>query len=210
MSLEDRQGRCHTNGVARRWLRRLGSRDGSALLSPPSFSARDPARSSPASQHSRDGGAARQENRTRPATARSSGADRRSLRILGCRRLAATRNQLPRTLHQLLLPAADHRRRNPNSTDSSARVFSPESAAIATRALNSVLLPLYAHLSRPSWTGQPLAYPAVEISGAAAIDRGIENSTADWQPNTFLDSLRLLEPAAHSLPGLEKGIELLK
>jgi hypothetical protein len=42
------------------------------------------------------------------------------------------------------------------------------------------------------------------------IDRGIENSTADWQPNTFLDSLRLLEPAAHSLPGLEKGIELLK
>jgi tetratricopeptide (TPR) repeat protein len=42
------------------------------------------------------------------------------------------------------------------------------------------------------------------------IDRGIENSTADWQPNTFLESLRLLEPAAQSLPGLDKGIELLK
>jgi len=31
-----------------------------------------------------------------------------------------------------------------------------------------VLLPLYAHVSRPFWTGQPLAYPAVQKSGAAA------------------------------------------
>jgi hypothetical protein len=31
-----------------------------------------------------------------------------------------------------------------------------------------VLLPLYAHFSRPFWTGQPLAYPAVQKSGAAA------------------------------------------
>src|SRR6266436_179902 len=61
------------------------------------------------------------------------------LRILDRRRLAATRKQLARTLHQLLLPAADHRRMNPNSTDSSARVFSPESAAIATRALKAAL-----------------------------------------------------------------------
>jgi TetR/AcrR family transcriptional regulator, copper-responsive repressor len=35
-----------------------------------------------------------------------------------------------------------------------------------------VLLPLYAHLSRPSWIGQPLAYPAVQKSGAAAIRVG--------------------------------------
>jgi hypothetical protein len=31
-----------------------------------------------------------------------------------------------------------------------------------------VLLSLYAHLSRPFWTGQPLAYPAVQKTGAAA------------------------------------------
>jgi hypothetical protein len=31
-----------------------------------------------------------------------------------------------------------------------------------------VLLPLYAHFSRPFWTGQPLAYPTVQKSGAAA------------------------------------------
>jgi hypothetical protein len=31
-----------------------------------------------------------------------------------------------------------------------------------------VLLSLYAHLSRPFWTGQPLAYPAVKKTGAAA------------------------------------------
>src|ERR1700686_1743931 len=35
------------------------------------------------------------------------------LRILDRRCLAATRKQLARTLHQLLLPAADHRRMNP-------------------------------------------------------------------------------------------------
>jgi hypothetical protein len=37
-----------------------------------------------------------------------------------------------------------------------------------------VLLPLYARVSRPLWTGQPLAYPAVQKSGAAAHWR--ENS----------------------------------
>ena len=31
-----------------------------------------------------------------------------------------------------------------------------------------MLLPLYAHFSHPFWTGQPLAYPAVQKSGAAA------------------------------------------
>ena len=32
-----------------------------------------------------------------------------------------------------------------------------------------MLLSLYAHLSRPFWTGQPLAYPAVQKTGAAAV-----------------------------------------
>jgi predicted ATPase len=31
-----------------------------------------------------------------------------------------------------------------------------------------VLLSLYTHFSRPFWTGQPLAYPVVQKSGAAA------------------------------------------
>jgi membrane protein len=34
-----------------------------------------------------------------------------------------------------------------------------------------VLLSLYAHVSRPFWTGQPLAYPAVQKTGAAAKSR---------------------------------------
>jgi hypothetical protein len=36
-----------------------------------------------------------------------------------------------------------------------------------------MLLSLYAHVSRPFWTGQPLAYPAVQKSGAAANCRFI-------------------------------------
>src|SRR6185437_11398770 len=57
----------------------------------------------------------------------------------------------------------------PNSADSSARVFSPESDAIATRALNSALCCfLFTPTSHVLWTGQPLAYPAVQKSGAAA------------------------------------------
>src|SRR5215471_18081092 len=59
---------------------------------------------------------------------------------------------------------------NPNSADSSARVFSPDSDAIATRALNSALCCfLFTPTSHVLWTGQPLAYPAVQKSGAAAF-----------------------------------------
>src|SRR6202007_1188978 len=58
----------------------------------------------------------------------------------------------------------------PNSDDSSARVFSPDSDAIATRALNSALCCfLFMPTSHVLWTGQPLAYPAVQKSGAAAV-----------------------------------------
>src|SRR5215471_12524033 len=66
---------------------------------------------------------------------------------------------------------------NPNSADSSARVFSPDSDAIATRALNSALCCfLFTPTSHVLWTGQPLAYPAVQKSGTAAPGRlcGIE------------------------------------
>jgi hypothetical protein len=34
-----------------------------------------------------------------------------------------------------------------------------------------VLLSLYTHFSRPFWTGQSLAYPVVQKSGAAAVHR---------------------------------------
>src|SRR6185437_11127627 len=59
----------------------------------------------------------------------------------------------------------------PNSADSSARVFSPESDAIATRALNSALCCfLFTPTSHVLWTGQPLAYTAVQNSRAAAAN----------------------------------------
>jgi ribosome-binding protein aMBF1 (putative translation factor) len=41
-----------------------------------------------------------------------------------------------------------------------------------------VLLPLYAHLSRPLWTGQLLAYPAVQKSGTAADPRDLRQAFA--------------------------------
>jgi arylformamidase len=47
-----------------------------------------------------------------------------------------------------------------------------------------VLLPLYAHLSRPLWTGQLLAYPAVQKSGAAA-----DATVAALSPLRHLDRL---------------------
>jgi hypothetical protein len=75
------------------------------------------------------------------------------LRIVDRQRLVAARKQLARTLHQLLLRATDHRRMNPNSADSSARVFSPESALIATRAMNSALWCfLFMPTVTPLWT----------------------------------------------------------
>jgi tetratricopeptide (TPR) repeat protein len=44
----------------------------------------------------------------------------------------------------------------------------------------------------------------------AFVKRGIQASTHDWQPRTFLEGLEFLEPAAQSLPGLEEGVRLLK
>ena len=46
--------------------------------------------------------------------------------------------------------------------------------------LCAVLLPLYAHVSRPLWTGQPLAYPAVQKSGAAALHLNLRRRLESW------------------------------
>jgi tetratricopeptide (TPR) repeat protein len=43
-----------------------------------------------------------------------------------------------------------------------------------------------------------------------AAKAGLDVSEHDWQPKTFLDSLRLLLPASKELPGLEQGIAELE
>jgi tetratricopeptide (TPR) repeat protein len=43
-----------------------------------------------------------------------------------------------------------------------------------------------------------------------AAKAGVNASKHDWQPKTFLDSLRLLLPASKELPGLEQGIAALE
>jgi tetratricopeptide (TPR) repeat protein len=43
-----------------------------------------------------------------------------------------------------------------------------------------------------------------------AANAGVIASEHDWQPKTFLDSLRLLLPATQELPGLEQGIAELE
>src|SRR6478609_7238042 len=92
------------------------------------------------------------------------------LRILGRRRLAAASKQFARTLHQLLLPVADHRRMNPKLRRQLRQGLLPRKCRHRYPRLKFrvVLLPLYTHVSRPFWTGQPLAYLAVQKSGAAA------------------------------------------
>ena len=86
--------------------------------------------------------------------------------------LAAARKQLARPPHQFLFPVADHRRMNPKLRRQLRQVFSPDSDAIATRALNSALCCfLFTPTSHVLWTDQPLAYPAVQKSGAAADER---------------------------------------
>src|SRR5205085_6621868 len=85
-----------------------------------------PARSSPASQKSGDGGLPGKKIALDLQLADLAVQIVNDLlRIPDRRRPVAARKQLARTLHQLLLPVADHRRMNPNSADSSARVFSP-------------------------------------------------------------------------------------
>jgi hypothetical protein len=40
--------------------------------------------------------------------------------------------------------------------------------------------------------------------------RGLEQTDADWQGKTFVDSLRLLLPASNELPGLKEGLTQLE
>src|SRR5436853_622522 len=67
------------------------------------------------------------------------------------RRLVATRKQLARTRHQLLLPSADHRRMNPKFCRQLSQGLLPRKRRHRHSRLEfcAVLLPLYAHVSRP-------------------------------------------------------------
>src|SRR5205085_10161531 len=95
------------------------------------------------------------------------------LRILDRRRLVAARKQLARTRHQLLLPVADHCRMNPKLRRQLSQVFSPESAAIATRALNSALCCfLFMPTSHAPLDRLALSLSAVQKSGTAAVCDG--------------------------------------
>jgi hypothetical protein len=95
--------------------------------------------------------AARQENRTRPAAADLAvQIVDHLLRIRGRRRLAAAPNSSP-ARHQLLLPVADHRRMNPKLRRQLRQGLLPRKRRHRHPRfeLRAVLLPLYAHFSRP-------------------------------------------------------------
>src|SRR5207248_504577 len=64
---------------------------------------------------------------------------------------AASRKQLARTRHQLLLPSADHRRMNPKFCRQLSQGLLPRKRRHRHSRLEfcAVLLPLYAHVSRP-------------------------------------------------------------
>src|SRR4029077_14419630 len=81
------------------------------------------------------------------------------LRIPDRRRPVAARKQFARTRHQLLLPVADHRRDGPQTPPTAQPGSSPPKAPPSPLAppafagagfeFRAVLLPLYAHVSRP-------------------------------------------------------------
>src|SRR5262245_45385861 len=110
-----------------------------------------PARSSPASQHSGDGGLPGKKialDLQLPDLAMQ--IVDHLLRIFR-RRLAAARKQLARALHQLLFPVADHRRMNPKLRRQLRQGLLPRQRRHRHSRLEfpAVLLPLYAHVSRP-------------------------------------------------------------
>jgi hypothetical protein len=53
------------------------------------------------------------------------------------------------------------------------------------------------------YRGDPVAFRDVAI-------KGLEQTDANWQGRTFVDSLRLLLPASHELPGLKEGLAELE
>src|SRR5208282_5755966 len=111
-----------------------------------------PAQSSPASQQSGDGGLPGQKIALDLQLADLAvQLVNDLLRIPHRRRLVAARKQLARTRHQLLLPAADHRRMNPKFCRQLSQGLLPRKRRHRHSRLEcgAVLLPLYAHLSRP-------------------------------------------------------------
>src|SRR5438045_5020950 len=123
-----------------------------------------PAQSSPASQQSGDGGLPGKKIALDLQLADLAvQIVNYPLRILARRRLVAARKQLARTRHQLLLPAADHRRMNPKLRRQLSQGLLPRKRRHrhARLEFGAVLLPLYAHLSRPFGPVSLLAYPAV-------------------------------------------------
>src|SRR4029077_10461867 len=111
-----------------------------------------PAQSSPASQQSGDGGLPGKKialDLQLPDLAVQ--IVDHLLRIRGRRRLAATHKQLARTLHQLMLPVADHRRMNSKLRRQLRQGLLPRKRRHRHSRLElcAVLLPLYTHVSRP-------------------------------------------------------------
>src|SRR2546421_10187646 len=111
-----------------------------------------PARSSPASQHSGDGGLPGKKialDLQLPDLAVQ--IVDHLLRISDRRRLTAARKQLARALHQLLFPVADHRRMNPKLRRQLRQGLLPRQRCHRHSRLEfrAVLLSLYAHVSRP-------------------------------------------------------------
>src|SRR4051794_31568871 len=99
-----------------------------------------PAQSSPASQQSGDGGLPGKKIALDLQLADLAVQIVNDLlRIPDRRRPVAARKQLARTLHQLLLPVADHRRMNPKLRRQLSQGLLPRKRTIATRALNSAL-----------------------------------------------------------------------
>src|SRR5262249_31064655 len=110
-----------------------------------------PARSSPASQHSGDGGLPGKKialDLQLPDLAVQ--IVDHLLRIFR-RRLVAARKQLARALHQLLFPVADHRRMNPTLRRQLRQGLLPRPRRHRHSRLEfrAMLLPVYAHVSRP-------------------------------------------------------------
>ena len=123
--------------------------------------------------------AARQENRTRPAVHRSSGADRRSPSALPrppCRRLVAARNQFRPYASSAPVSSPDHRRMNPKLHRQLRQGLLPaarchrhsrfELRACAASSLRPRLMPPFACVG--------FADPAVQKSGAAAVEDDAE------------------------------------
>src|SRR3954449_3088019 len=111
-----------------------------------------PAQSSPASQQSGDGGLPGKKIALDLQLADLAvQIVNYPLCILDRRRLVAARKQLACTRHQLLLPVADHRRMNPKLRRQLRQGLLPRKRRHRHARLEfcAVLLPLYAHLSRP-------------------------------------------------------------